>query len=94
MTNEQSSAETLALRVISWLLEESDRTAGFLAATGATPGDVAQQASEPGFLGAVLDYLLTDDSLVTGFCDSVGLPYTAPMQARAHLPGFSQMHWT
>lgn len=94
MANEQSSAETLALRVISWLLEDTDRTQGFMAATGATPADLAAQASEPAFLGAVLDYLLSDDSLITGFCDSAGLPYTAPMQARRHLPGFSQMHWT
>jgi len=94
MSNEQSFAETLALRAISWLLEDAERTSGFLAATGATPGDLARQATEPHFLGAVLDHLLSDDGLITGFCDTAGLPYTAPMQARAHLPGFSQMHWT
>lgn len=94
MSNEQSSAETLALRVISWVLEDADRTAGFLTATGAAPGDLAAQAGEPGFLGAVMDYLLSDDDLIKEFCDAASLPYTAPMQARAHLPGFSQMHWT
>lgn len=94
MVSERSSAETLALRVISWVLEDVDRTAGFLAATGASPGDLAALATDPGFLGAVLDYLLSDDGLITGFCDAAGLPYSAPMQARPHLPGFSQMHWT
>ena len=94
MTNERTSAETLALRVISWLLEDADRTQGFLAATGATPADLATQATDAGFLGAVMDFLLSDDALITGFCDAAGLPYTAPMQARPHLPGFSQMHWT
>jgi hypothetical protein len=92
--NEQSSAETLALRAVVWLLEDSQRTQGFLAATGADPSDLATRAADPGFLGAVLDHLLADDGLVTGFCDSAGLPYTAPMRARMHLPGFSQMHWT
>ena len=92
--NAQSSAETLALRAMSWLLEDADRAHGFLGATGANPGDLAAQASDPGFLGAVLDHLLSDDALVIGFCDAAGLPYTAPMQARAGLPGFSQMHWT
>ncbi len=94
MTNEQSSAEALALRAISWLFEDVDRSQGFLAATGAIPADLATQAAEPAFLAAVLDYLLSEDGLVTGFCDAAGLPYTAPMKARAHLPGFSQMHWT
>jgi hypothetical protein len=94
MVNEQNMAETLALRAMTWLLEDQDRCAGFLAATGASPGDLAAQASDRGFLGAVLDHLLSDDALVTGFCDAAGLPYTAPMQARPGLPGFSQMHWT
>ena len=94
MTTERSSAETLALRVIFWLLEDADRAQGFLVATGAAPQDLAGSATEPAFLGAVLDHLLSDDALVTGFCDHAGLPYTAPMQARPHLPGFSQMHWT
>lgn len=94
MHNERSSAETLALRAMAWVLEDAERAQAFLAATGASPGDLAGQAGDPGFLGAVLDHLLTDDALVTGFCDANGLPYTAPMQARAHLPGYSQMHWT
>lgn len=92
--NAQESAETLALRAMAWLLADDDRAAGFLAATGAAPGDLAGQAGDPQFLGAVLDFLLTDDALVTGFCDAANLPYSAPMQARAGLPGFSQMHWT
>lgn len=92
--NERTSAETLALQAMAWLLDGSDRTQGFLAATGAAPSDLAASAGNPVFLAAVLDFLLTDDALVIGFCDAAGLPYTAPMQARAHLPGFSQMHWT
>lgn len=94
MTNERSSAETLALQAMAWVLGEPERAQAFLAATGASPGDLVAQAGEPAFLGAVLDHVLSDDALVTGFCDAAGLPYTAPMQARAHLPGFSQMNWT
>ena len=94
MANERTSAETLALQVIAWMLGDDDRTAGFLAATGAAPADLAFQAGDPDFLGAVLDHLLSQDDLITAFCDAAGLPYTAPMQARPHLPGFSQMHWT
>ena len=92
--NAQTSAEVIALRAISWLLQDDERTGAFLAATGADPGELARQAADPGFLGAVMDFLLSDDALVVGFCDDAGLPYTAIMQARAGLPGFSQMHWT
>jgi len=37
---------------------------------------------------------MMDDAWVMGFCDAVGLPYEAPMQARAALPGGEQVHWT
>lgn len=94
MKNERTSAEILALRVVSWMLGDDERTQGFLAATGASPSDVAVQATDPAFLGAVLDHLLSDDALIRAFCDEANLPYTTPMQARPHLPGFSQMHWT
>jgi len=92
--NWQESAETLALRAMAWLIADDDRAGAFLQATGASPGDLAAQAGDPVFLGAVLDFLLSDDALVTGFCDAAGLAYTVPMQARAGLPGHSQMHWT
>ena len=42
----------------------------------------------------MLDFLLTDDRLVIAFCDDAGLPYTAPAEARAALPGGATMHWT
>jgi hypothetical protein len=35
----------------------------------------------------VLDFLLMDDAWVVAFCDAAGLPYEAPMRARAALPG-------
>jgi len=92
--NERVFAETLALQVLTWLLQDDDRAQAFLAATGADPADLATSAGTPAFLGAVLDFLLTDDGWVTGFCDAAGQPYTAPMRARVALPGFSQMHWT
>jgi len=92
--NAQTSAETLALQAMGWIMTDAERAQAFMAATGASPADLATQAQEPAFLGAVLDFLLTEDSLITGFCDTQNLPYTAPMQARQHLPGFSNIHWT
>ena len=92
--NRQESAETMALEALTWLAEDADRLGVFLNATGALPNDLAKNAGEPGFLGSVLDHLLTEDTLVIGFCDAHGLPYDAPMRARATLPGGAQWHWT
>lgn len=90
----QESAETLALRALGWLAEDRDRLGAFLAETGASPADLAAQAGDPAFLGAILDHLLSSDALVIGFCLSEGLPNDAPMRARAALPGGAQWHWT
>ena len=57
----------------------------------ALPSNVEAEAA---FLGAVLDFLLEADRRVIAFCDSAALPYTAPMQARAALPGGREWHWT
>lgn len=93
-TNQQDSAETQALRALVWLLAQDDLVAGFLNATGADQQQLARLAADPAFLGGVLDYLLEDDARVIAFCDAHGLAYTAPLQARAALPGGQQVHWT
>ncbi len=90
----QDSAETIALQALSWLAGNEEILPVFLAATGASLTDLSRQAAEPEFLGSVLDFILMDDAWVIAFCQSVSLPYTAPMQARAALPGGQSLHWT
>ena len=92
--NRQEAAESLALQALMYLLEQPELTGGFLAASGASHGDLAKLATEPVFLGAVLDYLTEDDNRVMAFCDQAGLAYTEPMQARLALPGAQHTHWT
>jgi hypothetical protein len=43
---------------------------------------------------AVLDFLMSRDDWVIGFCDAHGLPYDRPMVARQALPGGAAVHWT
>lgn len=90
----QESAETLALTVLSWLAEDRDRLSAFLSETGASPGDLAQGATDSAFLAAILDHLLGSDDRVVAFCQSQGLPNEAPLRARAALPGGAQWTWT
>lgn len=92
--NRQESAESLALQALTWLLDQHDLIGAFLNASGAGQGDLAKLAAEPVFLGAVLDFVTEDDARVMAFCDQVGLPYTAPLQARLALPGAQHTHWT
>ncbi|MEW2911371.1 DUF3572 domain-containing protein [Leisingera sp. JC11] len=88
------AAETLALKALAWLAGNDELLPVFLGATGASEADLRAQASEPAFLGSVLDFLTMDDAWVMQFCDSEGLAYELPMQARMSLPGGAQVNWT
>jgi hypothetical protein len=87
-------AETLALQALAWLAAQDGLLARFLDQSGAAPGELAASAADPRLLAAVLDFLLTEDAMVTGFCDACGFAYTDPIQARAALPGGQTPHWT
>lgn len=83
----QESAETVALQALAWLAGNDDLFPTFLGSTGAAASDIADRATETAFLAAVLDFLLLDDAWIMAFCDAARLPYTAPRNARAMLPG-------
>lgn len=94
MNNSRAEAEVLALRALGWIAGDEGRLQAFLALSGTAPDQIAAEAGNGVFLGAVLDFLLTDDGLVTGFCTDAGLPFDAPMRARAALPGGAVPDWT
>lgn len=90
----QEIAETIAVEAVTWIARDGDLLEVFMGASGASAGEIRERLADPEFLVAVLDFLLMDDAWVTGFCDSVGRPYDAPLHARAALPGGEEMHWT
>ena len=90
----RESAETLALQALAWLAADDALLPVFLGSTGAGEDDVRARASDPEFLGAVLDFLMMDDAWVMQFCDAHALPYDRIMPARAALPGGEAVHWT
>ncbi|NCQ25598.1 MAG: DUF3572 domain-containing protein [Rhodobacteraceae bacterium CG17_big_fil_post_rev_8_21_14_2_50_63_15] len=94
MKMQQNSAETIALQALGWLAGNDALLPVFLGATGASEADLRERATEPEFLGAVLDFLMMDDAWVVAFCDAEGLRYDIPMRARAALPGGQQVSWT
>lgn len=88
----QESAQALALEGLVWLAGQEALLPAFLDASGLEVGQIAAAARSPEFLAGVLDFLLQDDAWVMAFCESRGLPYTAPATARAALPG-GQIAW-
>jgi hypothetical protein len=94
VNNSRAQAEVLALRALGWVAGDEGRLGAFLSLSGTAPDQIAAQARNGVFLGAVLDFLLSDDGLVTGFCTDAGLPFDAPMRARAALPGGAVPDWT
>lgn len=90
----QEAAETFALQALGWLAANEDLLPVFMDASGASADDLRVQATDPAFLGAVLDFLMMDDAWVIGCCDSLNARYETVMQARQALPGGEQVNWT
>lgn len=90
----QEAAEALGLQALAWLVGNEDLLPVFMNASGVGADDLRAQAADPGFLGAVLDFLMMDDAWVIAFCDTIGAPYERVMQARQTLPGGEQVNWT
>lgn len=90
----RDAAEAMALQALGWLATQPDLLPAFMAMTGAEMGQLREAAAQPAFLGAVMDFILSEDAHVIAFCDTAGLRYDAPMRARAVLPGGDLPHWT
>ncbi len=90
----QSQAEVLGLRAVGWLAGNDELLPVFLGATGADEAQFRAGLGDPEFQASVLDFLLMDDAWIAAFCEAEALPYSAPMEARAVLPGGEAVHWT
>lgn len=82
-----AEAEALAVAALSFLAEEPDRLSAFMAETGLGPENVRAAASTPGFLPAVLDYLIGNETVLIEFAAHQGIDPSAIPSARAALPG-------
>ena len=91
---QQEQAEIIALQALAWLAGNEDVCPVFLGATGSSVDDMRARATDPAFQASVLDFITMDDAWVIAFCDTVGLKYEQPLQARYALPGAEQINWT
>jgi Protein of unknown function (DUF3572) len=61
-------AEILALEALAWLAGRPDDIGRFLNVSGLGAADLRQAVGRPDLLGAVLDFLLTNEPLLLDFC--------------------------
>lgn len=94
MAISRPDAELFATGVLEWLSADSARLGAFMAATGSAPGDLRKAASQPGFLLAVIDFLMADEAQLLACCADLDVPPEQPAQARNALPGGNETHWT
>lgn len=90
----RDASEALALEALEWLASTDDLMGVFMGASGASVDDIRRSATDPAFLGSVLDFLLMDDAWVKQFCDARNHDYQKPMTARQFLPGGDLPNWT
>lgn len=94
MSQSRESAETVGLQCLSWLIGNEELLPVFMGTSGVSEEDMRNDAGDPAFLAAVLDFVLLDDAWVMDFCAAQGLPNDAPRAARAALPGGQEVNWT
>jgi hypothetical protein len=87
-----ADAEALALAGLSFLAADPERLGAFLAETGLGPENVRAAASAPGFLPAVLDYLIGNEPALLEFAAEQGLDPARIVAARNALPGAPRSH--
>ena len=57
----------MAIEALGFLAGDAERLERFLAISGLGPHNLRRAAADPAFLGAVLDYLASDEKLLLAF---------------------------
>ena len=87
-------AETLALKVLGWLVTDDELVQSFALASGALPASFAELATSRSFLVSLLEFLTSDDAQVLAFSTAEELDPMMPLEALRMLQGRAGMNWT
>jgi Protein of unknown function (DUF3572) len=68
--NPREVAEIVAVQALSFIAGDPERLGLFLAETGIGPETLRSAASDPKFLGSVLDFVMRDDATVKAFASA------------------------
>lgn len=86
----RSDAETWALKMLAFLAHDADVLTRFLVLSGLEIEDLRSRATDPELLGAVVDFLLADDVLLTAFAEEEALAPATVHAVRRALPGATE----
>jgi len=73
MAVSRDRASDIAISALIFLARDLERFGRFLTLTGLGPDELAESAASPDFQGAVLSYLLDDESLLLVFAAEAGI---------------------
>jgi hypothetical protein len=80
-------AATVALKGLAYLVNFDAGLNRFLDISGLDRDTMRARADEPDFLVALLDFMLTDEELLLGFCDEASVDVRTVHMARHVLSG-------
>lgn len=87
-------AEVIGIQALGWIIGNDDISGAFLNMSGLSTDELKTRASDPEFLGFVLDFLLGDEASLITFCADYELPNDSVAHARMALPGGDVYNWT
>ena len=87
-------AEIIALKALTFLAADTELMDRFAALSGVAPNDIVERAGDGEMLAGVLDFLLSDEAVLTDFCAAHDIDPERPAAARQNLPGGALPHWT
>ncbi len=85
----RAAAQALAIEALSYLAAEPERLGRFLALSGIGPEQIRSAATDPAFLGGVIEHMVSDEQLLVDFAAHAGIKPAEVMRARMALGG----HW-
>ncbi len=83
----REQAETIALQALAFIAGEERALEGLIGQTGLGFEDMKAQAGDATFLAGVMDFVLSDESLLLAFCHATDLSPEMPLRVRRALPG-------
>ena len=87
---QSSAAQTLALNALTHIAGDGDILGRFLKISGLEPDDLRHRAGDPELLAAVIDFLLSDESLCTSLLAAERIDAKTLHAARRALPGAAE----
>jgi|GEM_PF-1168181 len=82
----KDKAETIALQALGFLATQPEELERFLRSSGLALEELREKASEPDLLRAILEFVLADDTRVTGLCQELEIE-PCDLHAANHILG-------